>query len=123
VSDAAKKGYRTLAVARGPETGAPELVGLVTLYDPPWPDAEHLITELRDLGVAVKMLTGDALAVAREIAQGVGLPNIRRVADLKAMEQRPATRQSISWLEPTDSLKCIPKTNTSSCSTCRLPGM
>ena len=30
------------------------------------------------------MLTGDALAVATEIAQGVGLPNIRRVADLKA---------------------------------------
>jgi magnesium-transporting ATPase (P-type) len=30
------------------------------------------------------MLTGDALAVASEIAQGVGLPNIRRVADLKA---------------------------------------
>ena len=39
---------------------------------------------LRDLGVAVKMLTGDALAVASEIARGVGLPNIRRVADLKA---------------------------------------
>ena len=37
-----------------------------------------------DLGVAVKMLTGDALAVASEIARGVGLPNIRRVADLKA---------------------------------------
>ena len=30
------------------------------------------------------MLTGDALAVASEIANGVGLPNIRRVADLKA---------------------------------------
>jgi H+-transporting ATPase len=34
--------------------------------------------------VTVKMLTGDALAVASEIAHGVGLPNIRRVADLKA---------------------------------------
>jgi magnesium-transporting ATPase (P-type) len=30
------------------------------------------------------MLTGDALPVAREIGKGVGLPNIRRVADLKA---------------------------------------
>jgi H+-transporting ATPase len=35
------------------------------------------------------MLTGDALAVAREIAQGVGLPNIRRVADLKAASAQP----------------------------------
>jgi plasma-membrane proton-efflux P-type ATPase len=84
VSESAGKGYRTLAVARGPETGSPGLVGLVTLYDPPRPDAKQLIAELGELGVAVKMLTGDGLPVAREIAQGVGLPNILRVADLKA---------------------------------------
>jgi plasma-membrane proton-efflux P-type ATPase len=84
VSASAAKGYRTLAVARGPETGAPALVGLVSLYDPPRPDAKQLIAELHDLGVPVKMLTGDALPVACEIGQGVGLPNIRRVADLKA---------------------------------------
>jgi H+-transporting ATPase len=84
VSAAAAKGYRTLAVARGPETGAPTLVGLVSLYDPPRPDAKQLIATLRDLGVPVKMLTGDALPVAREIGQGVGLPNIRPMADLKA---------------------------------------
>ena len=83
VSESALKGYRTLAVARGPETGTPALLGLVTLYDPPRPDAKQLIAELRDLGVPVKMLTGDALAVAHEIGQGVGLPNIRRMADLK----------------------------------------
>ena len=88
VSESALKGYRTLAVARGPETGALALAGLVTLYDPPRPDARQLIAELRDLGVPVKMLTGDALPVAREIGQGVGLPNIRRVADLKAESTR-----------------------------------
>jgi plasma-membrane proton-efflux P-type ATPase len=84
VGEAARKGYRTLAVARGPENSTLVLVGLVTLYDPPRPDAKQLIASLRNLGVAVKMLTGDALAVASEIARGVGLPNIRRVADLKA---------------------------------------
>lgn len=84
VSESALKGYRTLAVARGPESGTPVLLGLVTLYDPLRPDAKQLIAELRDLGIPVKMLTGDALAVASEIAHGVGLPNIRRVADLKA---------------------------------------
>ena len=84
VSESALKGYRTLAVARGPETGALALVGLVTLYDPPRPDAKQLIAALHDLGVPVKMLTGDALAVASEIAREVGLPNIQRMAELKA---------------------------------------
>jgi len=84
VSESALKGYRMLAVARGPETGNAALVGLVSLYDPPRPDAKQLIATLHDLGVPVKMLTGDALAVACEIGQGVGLPNIRHMADLKA---------------------------------------
>ena len=84
VGASAAKGYRTLAVARGAETGTPALVGLVSLYDPPRPDAKQLIATLQDRGVSVKMLTGDALAVASEIARGVGLANIRRVADLKA---------------------------------------
>jgi magnesium-transporting ATPase (P-type) len=89
VAEAALKGYRTLAVARGTENGLPVIVGLVTLYDPPRPDAKQLIASLRGLGVAVKLLTGDALAVASEIARGVGLPNIRRVADLKAAGAKP----------------------------------
>src|SRR5664280_1759111 len=46
-------------------------------------DAKQLIATLHDLGVPVKMLTGDALPVALEIGQGVGLANIKRMADLK----------------------------------------
>ncbi|MGE5318811.1 MAG: plasma-membrane proton-efflux P-type ATPase [Hyphomicrobiaceae bacterium] len=101
VSASALKGYRTLAVARGPETGTPQLVGLVTLYDPPRPDARELIARLRDLGVSVKMLTGDALPVASEIAQGVGLSNIRRVADLKAAGAQ-AGNESVDLLAGVD---------------------
>jgi len=79
----AAKGYRTLAVARGAENATPVLLGLVALYDPPRPDAKQLIATLHELGVQVKMLTGDALPVALEIGRGVGLPKIRRVADFK----------------------------------------
>jgi magnesium-transporting ATPase (P-type) len=82
VKESALKGYRTLAVACGPEAGSAILLGLVTLYDPPRPDARKFIATLQNLGVQVKMLTGDALAVASEIAKGVGLTNIRRAADL-----------------------------------------
>ena len=83
-STSAMKGFRTLAVARGPESGPFMLLGLVTLYDPPRTDARELIAQLRNLGVPVKMLTGDALAVASTIGAGVGLPDIRHMSDLKA---------------------------------------
>jgi H+-transporting ATPase len=92
VGASAAKGYRTLAVARGPETGAPALVGLVSLNDPPRPDARQLVAALQDRGVAVKMLTGDAVAIASEIARGVGLPSIMRMADLKAAIAQAGTK-------------------------------
>jgi plasma-membrane proton-efflux P-type ATPase len=103
VSDSAAKGYRTLAVARGAETGAPTLVGLVALYDPPRPDAKQLIAALQAHGVAVKMLTGDALPVASEIARGVGLSNIRRMADLKAANAQ-AGNKTVDLLAGADGL-------------------
>ena len=94
VHESALKGYRTLAVARGPQGGACELIGLVNLYDPARPDAASLISQLRGLGISVKMLTGDALEVAREIGRGVGLANIRRVADLKAADAKPGSQST-----------------------------
>ena len=82
----AGKGYRTLAVAKTNGQKQPELVGLVTLHDPPRSDSKQLIQELKDLGVSVKMLTGDALPIAREIAEDVGLgENVIRAADLKEL--------------------------------------
>ena len=89
-SAAALMGHRTVAVAQGPESGAPVLLGLVALFDPPRPDAAGLIASLRGLGVAVKLLTGDALAVAAETAAGLGLPKIRRMADVKAAPDQDA---------------------------------
>jgi H+-transporting ATPase len=94
VNASAAKGYRTLAVARGPEKGTPVLLGLVSLDDPPRPDARQLIATLLDLGVPVKMLTGDALPVAIEIGEGVGLPNIQRMADLKTAAARGGKEKS-----------------------------
>jgi plasma-membrane proton-efflux P-type ATPase len=82
-NEAAVNGYRTLAVARGLMDQKPRLLGLATLLDPPRPDAAPLIAAIRERGVAVKMLTGDALPVATEIGRQVGLGTIRRAADLR----------------------------------------
>src|SRR5271166_1290666 len=49
------------------------------------------------------MLTGDALAVACEIGKGVGLPNIRRVADLKAQSAQ-AGNEPVDLLAGADGL-------------------
>ena len=84
VSEAALKGFRTIAVAQGNEAGKASVLGLITLYDPPRPEAKELIAKLNDSGVVVKMLTGDALEVASESGRAVGLTNIQSVADLKA---------------------------------------
>ena len=102
VNESAAKGYRTLAVARGPETGVPALIGLVSLYDPPRPDAKQLIAQLEARGVAVKMLTGDALPVASEIARVVGLHNIRRMADLKTAIAQAGSNDKLDLFAGTD---------------------
>lgn len=76
-------GRRTLAVARSGADGRMELAGVVMLQDPPRPDSRDLIAELRELGVGVKMLTGDALPVAAEVARSVGLGTIEAVGGLR----------------------------------------
>lgn len=81
---AAARGIRTLAVAQGGNGGTLELVGLAQLYDAPRPDSRRLIDDLRGLGVDVKMLTGDALPIGRQISSELGLGEIVRSTDLRA---------------------------------------
>ena len=81
----ANKGYRVMAVAVGKEASAMEIVGLVGLYDKPRKDSAKLIAKLRSLGISVKMLTGDSLPIAKQIAQEVGLGDkVTRMADVES---------------------------------------
>ena len=68
----AAKGYRVLAVARA-EGGRVELIGLIPLFDPPRADSRQVIEDMRAHGVQVKMVTGDNIAIAREIGRMLGL--------------------------------------------------
>jgi H+-transporting ATPase len=74
VDELASRGYRTLAVGRVREGGPLELLGLIPLYDPPRDDSKQVIADMRGHGVQVKMVTGDNIAIAREIASLLGLP-------------------------------------------------
>jgi len=69
----AAKGYRTLAVGRKRGEAPLELLGLITLYDPPREDSKQIIADMENYGVEVKMVTGDNMAIAREIGNLLGL--------------------------------------------------
>ncbi len=82
------KGYRVIAVAEGKADYDINMVGLAALYDKPRPDSQELITELNEVGISVKMLTGDALPVAKEVAEQVGLgKNIVKFSDVKGLPE------------------------------------
>ena len=73
VDQLAAKGYRTLAVGRKRGEDPLELLGLIPLYDPPRDDSKQIIADMQDYGVEVKMVTGDNMAIAREIGSLLGL--------------------------------------------------
>jgi len=71
-ADFARKGQRALAVARA-EDGDWRLTGVLAIADPPREDSRPTLEQARDLGVEVKMVTGDRVEIAREIATEVGM--------------------------------------------------
>ena len=73
VNEFAARGFRSLGVARADEDGQWRFLGVLPLFDPPREDAKSTIATARQMGVNVKMVTGDALAIARETAGKLGL--------------------------------------------------
>ncbi|WP_298667808.1 plasma-membrane proton-efflux P-type ATPase [uncultured Methanofollis sp.] len=69
----AGRGYRTLGVARADATGVWRYAGLIALYDPPRDDSAETIRKARTMGLQIKLLTGDHIAIAREIAAKLNL--------------------------------------------------
>ena len=73
VDDFAANGYRALGVALNKEKDTWDYVGLIALYDPPREDSAETLKTANEMGVTVKMVTGDHIAIAKEIAQEVNL--------------------------------------------------
>jgi H+-transporting ATPase len=74
IDELASKGFRTLAVGRRRGDGPLELLGFIPLYDPPRDDSREVIADMGRCGVEVKMITGDNVAISREIGRRLGLP-------------------------------------------------
>jgi H+-transporting ATPase len=73
VDEFAARGFRSLGVARADQDGKWQFLGVLPLFDPPREDAKETIATALSMGVKVKMVTGDALAIAKETAKKLGL--------------------------------------------------
>ena len=73
VDDFATRGFRALGIARADGEGTWQLLGVLPLFDPPREDAKLIIATAAEMGVKIKMVTGDALAIARETAKTLGM--------------------------------------------------
>ncbi len=69
----AARGFRSLGVARADQEGEWRFLGVLPLFDPPREEARATIATAGRMGVAVKMVTGDALAIAQETARTLGM--------------------------------------------------
>ena len=73
IGEFAARGYRSLGVARTDEQGRWQFLGVLPLYDPPREDPRQTVETAQQMGIKVKMVTGDQVAIGREIAAQLGL--------------------------------------------------
>ena len=69
----AVKGFRTIGVARRDADGDWRFLGILPLFDPPREDSKETIEQAGKHGIEVKMVTGDNLAIAKEISGQLNL--------------------------------------------------
>jgi H+-transporting ATPase len=95
VADLASKGYRTLGVARSSGDGTWKFLGILPLYDPPREDSADTIHQAEEHGVRVKMVTGDNVAIAKEISRQLGMGT-----HILSAEQIFAEKENLDHLSP-----------------------
>ena len=102
VEEFAQRGFRALGVARADGGGAWQFLGVLPLFDPPRKDAKTTIAIAEKMGVKVKMVTGDAIAIAEETAKtlgmGTGILDAASLGDVK----KKATATEVRSIEAAD---------------------
>jgi len=73
VDEFASRGFRSLGVARTNGDDKWRLIGVIPLFDPLREDSKDTVKNTREMGLAVKMVTGDQVAIAKEIGKQLGL--------------------------------------------------
>jgi H+-transporting ATPase len=102
VNGFAGRGFRSLGVARADQENKWQLVGVLPMFDPPREQAKATIANAGQMGVKVKMVTGDQLAIAQETARQLGMgTNILDAAVLRDAKNQQSA-QSVDSIERAD---------------------
>ena len=102
VNDFATRGFRSLGVARADQEGKWQFVGTLPLFDPPREQAKATIASAQQMGVKVKMVMGDQLAIAWETTKQLGMgTNILDASALGDKKQQD-TEKSVEAIEKAD---------------------
>ena len=95
ILDFASRGFRSLGVARADEQGKWKFVGMLPLFDPPREQAKATIASAVQMGVKIKMVTGDQIAIARETSKQLGLgTNILDASSLGDLKKDTSPEQA-----------------------------
>ena len=97
VNGFAGRGFRSLGVARADEQGNWQFAGVIPMFDPPREQAKATIVSARQMGLNIKMVTGDQIAIARETCKQLGLGlNILDASALGDTKQQPSTETMVA---------------------------
>ncbi|MGB7434215.1 MAG: plasma-membrane proton-efflux P-type ATPase, partial [Candidatus Acidiferrum sp.] len=102
VNDFAARGFRSLGVARADQEGKWQLVGVLPMFDPPREQAKATIASAQQMGVKVKLVTGDQLAIAQETARQLGMGTNILDATVLRDSKNQESAQSVQAIEKAD---------------------
>jgi len=116
--DLSQQGYRSIAVAyRSIESKTSysvederdlALLGFLVFTDPPKKDANQAVTKLKEMGVDVKILTGDNELVARKICDDLKIP-VKRVVGGSELTEMSSTQIKAAVEETTIFARITPE--------------
>jgi H+-transporting ATPase len=102
INEFAARGYRSLGVARTDTQGKWHFLGILPLYDPPRDDSRATIHSAREMGLNVKMVTGDQMAIAKEIGRQLDLGTNMVDANVFGDVKHHESGQLANTIESTD---------------------
>jgi H+-transporting ATPase len=102
VDEFAARGFRSLGVARADGNGKWHFIGVLPLFDPPRKDAQKTVATAFAMGVKIKMITGDALAIAKETAKKLGMGSNILDASTLGDSKVKETKKMTKYIEDAD---------------------